>query len=186
MSWNLARGEEFLSNVSLAELKKQIATEKKRQPRLRLLIALNRKKGKSIDQIADMIGLHRRAVHDILHRFEERGLDAAQAKPKPGRTPHLTKKQLQDLRKRLLRTPQQNDFDAGFWNSRLVQKLVHQQYHVQYCKSNLPKLLSKLGFSYKKPKPTNPRMASDEEVAAFKKKRVVPYWLPNAKKEHGL
>ena len=40
---------------------------------------------KSIDKIADAVGLHRRAVHDILHRFEERGLKAADGLPKPGR-----------------------------------------------------------------------------------------------------
>jgi len=48
MTWNLARGEEFLPDVSLDELKKQITAEKERQPRLRLLVALNRKQNKSI------------------------------------------------------------------------------------------------------------------------------------------
>lgn len=169
MSWNLARGEEFLPDFSLVELKKMAAAEKQKQPHLRLLVVLNRKEGKSIDKIADAVGLHRRAVHDILHRFEERGASAAQGKPKPGRNKKLTAKQLQDLHDRLLQIPRQNGFDAGFWNSRLVKKLVERQYKVHYCKSNLPKLLSKLGFSYKKPRPTNPRRASPEEVEAFKK-----------------
>jgi len=186
MTWNLARGEEFLSDFSLGELKQKALTEKDRQPRLRLLVALNRKEGKSIDKIADAVGLHRRAVHDILHRFEERGLEAAQSQLKSGRTPYLTKKQLQDFRKKLLKSPKESGFDEGFWNSRMIQKFVRQKYGVKYCKSNVPKLLFKLGFSYKKPRPTNPRRASDEEVAAFKKKRVVPYWLPNTKKEPGL
>lgn len=186
MTWNLARGEEFLPDVSLDELKKQIAAEKERQPRLRLLVALNRKQNKSIDQIADSVGLYRRSVHDILHRFEERGLKAAKALPKPGRTKRLATKQLSDLRKRLLQLPKQSGFEEGFWNGRMIQKLVQQKYGVKYCKSNVPKLLAKMGFSYKKPRPTNPRRASSEEIAAFKKKRVERYWLPNAKKEPGL
>jgi len=186
MTWNLARGEEFLPDISLNELKKQIAAEKERQPRLRLLVALNRKQNKSIDQIADSVGLYRRSVHDILHRFENRGLEAAKTLPKPGRTKRLTTKQLQDLREKLLQLPKQSGFDAGFWNSRMIQKLVFQKYHVRYCKSNVPKLLCELGFSYKKPRPTNPRRASPEEIAAFKKKRVERYWLPKEKKEPGL
>lgn len=186
MTWNLARGEEFLPDISLNELKKQIAAEKEWQPRLRLLVALNRKQNKSIDQIADAVGLYRRSVQDILHRFENRGLKAAKTLPKPGRPKKLTTKQLNDLRKRLLQLPKESGFEEGFWNGRMIQKLVHQKYGIQYCKSNVPKLLGKLGFSYKKPRPTNPRRASSEEITAFKKKRVERYWLPKKKKEPGL
>lgn len=186
MHWNLTRGEEFLPDFSLDELKKQITAEKKRQPRLRLLVAFNRKQNKSIDQIANAVGLHRRAVHDILHRFEERGLTAAQSLPKPGRPKHLTEKQLTDLRKRLLQSPKLNGFSEGFWNARMVNKLISREYGVKYSKNWLPKLLHRIKFSYKKPRPTNPRKASPEEVDAFKKKRVKRYWLPNTKKETGL
>lgn len=183
MHWDLARGEEFLSDFSVSELKKMASAEKRKRPHLRLLVALNRKEGKSIDKIADAVGLHRRAVHDILHRFEERGLKAAHALPKPGRTKRLTTKQLQDLRKRLLQKPAKNGFNEGFWNGRMVQQLVHKKYQVHYCNGWIPKLLRRLGFSYKKPRTTNPRKASPEEIAAFKKKRIKPYWQPNAKKE---
>ena len=186
MVYNLARGEEFLPDFSLAELKKCVAAEKERQPRLRLLAALNRKDGKSIDQIADAVGLHRRAVHDILHRFEERGLKAAHSLPKPGRPKHLTEKQLLDLKKNLLRPPKASGFDDGFWNGRMVSSLVLKKYGVQYSKTWIPRLLKRIGFSYKKPRPTNPRRASEEEIAAFKKKHIERYWLPNTKKEHGL
>jgi transposase len=183
MTWDLARGEEFLSDFSLDELKERASAEKRKQPHLRLLVALNRKEGKSIDQIAQVAGMHRRAVHDILHRFEERGLEAADGLPKPGRTKRLTTKQLKDLRKRLLREPSKSGFDEGFWNGRMVQQLVRKQYGVYYCSGWLPKILARLGFSYKKPRSTNPRRASPEEIAAFKKKRVERYWLPKEKKE---
>ena len=186
MRWNFARGEEFLSDFSLDELKEQVAAEKDRQPRLRLLVALNRKQDKSIDKIADAVGLHRRSVQDILHRFEERGLSAAHSLPKPGRTPHLTRKQLQDLRKHLLCFPKESGFVEGFWNSGMIQKLVRKKYGVKYCKSNMPKLMSKIGFSYKKPRATNPRRALPEEIAEFKKKHAERYWLPNARKDKSL
>ncbi len=186
MVWNLARGEEFLSDFSLDELKKMASAEKKKQPHLRLLVAINRKEEKSIDKIAHAVGLHRRAVHDILHRFEERGLKAAQGLPKPGRTKHLTEKQLIDLRKRLLKSPKENGFSEGFWNGRMVNNLISREYKVKYSKNWLPQVLKTIGFSYKKPRATNPRRASEEEVAAFKKKRVERYWLPNGKGEHFL
>lgn len=186
MTWDLARGEEFLSDFSLGELKEWASAEKRKQPHLRLLVALNRKEGRSIDQIATAVGLHRRAVHDILHRFEERGLDAATGLPKPGRTKRLTTKQLKDLRRRLLQQPSKSGFDEGFWSGRMIQQLVRKQYGAHYCIGWLPKILAQLGFSYKKPRPTNPQRASPEEIVAFKKKRVERYWLPKTKKEPGL
>ncbi|MBS3056797.1 MAG: winged helix-turn-helix domain-containing protein [Candidatus Aenigmarchaeota archaeon] len=119
----------------------------------------------------------------ILHRFEERGLKAANGLPKPGRTKRLTTKQLKDLRKRLLQEPSKSGFDEGFWSGRMVQQLVRKQYNVYYCNGWLPKILARLGFSYKKPRSTNPRRATPEEIAVFKKKRIERYWLPNTKKE---
>ena len=186
MNWNLARGEDFLPKFSLNELKQHAMAEKRKQPHVRLLVALNRKEGKSLDQIADAVGLHRRAVHDILHRFEDRGLKAATGLLKPGRAKRLNVKQSMDLRKRLLQDPSKSGFDEGFWNGRMIQQLVRKQYGVDYCSGWLPKVLARIGFSYKKPRPTNPRRAPPEEIVAFKKKRVERYWLPNAKKEPGL
>lgn len=186
MTWDLARGDDFLPDFSLGELKQHAMAEKRKQPHLRLLVALNRKENKSIDEIADAIGLHRRAVHDILHRFEERGLEAANGLSRPGRPRKLTTKQLKDLRNRLLQLPKESGFEEGFWNGRMIQKLVYQKYGIRYCKSNVPKLLGRLGFSYKKPRPTNPRRASPEEIEAFKKKRIERYWLPKEKKDKFL
>lgn len=185
MRYDLARGEEFLPDFSLAELKQMAVAEKERQPRLRLLVVLNRKEGKSIDKIAAAVGLHRRAVHDILHRFEDRGLVAAYALPKPGRTKRLTTKQLVNLRKRLLQAPCKSGFKEGFWTGRMVQELIRKKYGAEYCNGWLPKVLKRAGFSYKKPRPTNPRRASEEEIIKFKKKHVGRYWLPDEKKELG-
>ncbi len=150
MTWNLTRGKEFLPDFSLNELKQYATAEKKAQPRLRLLVALNRKEGKSIDQIADTAGLHRRAVHDILHRFEEHGIQAAESLPKSGRHNRLAVSQLKDLKKRLLKSPKASGFDEGFWNRCMVRQLIRRQYSVRFCKSWILQLLTRLGFSYKK------------------------------------
>lgn len=186
MAWNLARGEDFLPEFSLIELKQHAKAETKAKPKVRLLVAIHRKDGKNLDWISNVVGLHRRAVHDILHRFEERGLGAVHALPKSGRPKHLSEKQLQDLRKRLLQSPKSNGFSEGFWNGRMISKLISREYKVKYSKNWLPKLLEKIGFSYKKPRATNPRRASEEEVAAFKKKHVGRYWLPNEREEQFL
>lgn len=181
MVWNLPRGEEFLPDASLSELKQSMQAERQAKPRLRLLIAFHRKQGNSIDEIAQACGVPRRTVHGTLQRFVDHGMSAAHDGEREGRPRRLTDAQLRNLRQRLLRLPSANGFREGFWNTRMVLALVQRQYHVTYTREHMTRVLAKLGFSYKKPRATNPRRASDEEVTAFKKKRVERCWLPGAK-----
>lgn len=181
MTWNLARGEDFLPRTSLSELKRRMKAEHDAKPRMRLLIAMHRKQGKPLDEISEACGVARRTVHATLQRFQDRGVNAAYPAQKPGRPKRLTQKQLQDLSQRLFKGPQNNGFHETFWTSRMVLALVQREYGVQYTSEHMTRLLAKLGFSYKKPRATNPRRASDEEVAAFKKKFITRFWLPKEK-----
>lgn len=181
MTWNLPVGEAFLPRVSVSHLKKLAANEINAAARVRLLVALHRKQGWSIDSIAESVSLHRRSVHDILHRFVKRGLKAAESLPKSGRKKRLTNAQLKHIKNKLLKTPKASRFESDFWNSKMVSELVRRECNINYTDRHITRLLSKLGFSYKKPRPVNPRRASAEEIAAFKKKRVELCWLPSAK-----
>lgn len=186
MSWNLPVGEAFLPHVSISHLKKMAANETKAAVRVRLLVALHRKQGRSIDSIAESISLHRRSVHDILHRFIKRDLKAAQSLPKSGRKKHLTNAQLKRVKNKLLKAPTASNFEGDFWDSKMVSELIRREYRVTYTARHTTRLLSKLGFSYKKPRPVNPRKASAKEIGAFKKKCVGQCWLPSAKVEKFL
>jgi transposase len=179
MSWDLPVGEAFLPRVSMSHLKKLAANESIAAARVRLLVALHRKQGWSIDSIAESVSLHRRSVHDILHRFIERGLKAAESLPKSGRKKRLSNVQLKSVKNKLLKSPKSSKIEGDFWNSKMVSELVRRECGVSYTARHTTRLLSKLGFSYKKPRPANPRRASDEEIAAFKKKRVERCWLPS-------
>ncbi|HUV02522.1 MAG TPA: IS630 family transposase [Desulfobacteria bacterium] len=176
MTWNLPRGEDFLPDVSVDFLEKRLTHERRAKPRLRLLAALHRKQGWSLDEIAAPLGLHRRSVHDILWRFVERGLDAAYDAPRSGRHPYLTEEEQADLRERLIAGPQANGFREGFWTTRMVLYLVEKQYHRKYTREHMTRLLHKLGFSSQKPRPQNAKKPSDEEIQRFKKKLVE--WYP--------
>lgn len=172
-----------MPHVSIDHLKKMAANETNAPTRTRLLVALHRKQGWSIDSIAEAVSLHRRSVHDILHRFLKRGLKAAESLPKSGRKKRLTKTQLKRLKNKLLKPPSASKFRGDFWNSKMVSELVRRESGVSYTMRHTTRLLSRLGFSYKKPRPVNPRRASAEEIAAFKKKHAEKCWLPSAKAE---
>ncbi len=178
MVWSLPAGETFLPNVSIASLKNQAAKEQNAKTRVRLLAAASRKQGRTLEETADALGISKSTVQGILYRFRDNGVQAARAVKQAGRPKRLTDKKLRDLRKRLLCSPQASGFHEGFWNTRMILKLVKQEYNIKYTREHMTRMLAKLGFSYKKPRATNPRRASDEEVAAFKKKRVERCWLP--------
>jgi len=169
MTWGLARGEAFLPRTSLYELKRLMAAETETKPRLRLLIAMHRKQGKSLDEITDACGVPRRTVHGALERFRERGVGAAHAVKQSGRPDRLTVEQLRNLRKRLLRSPLKQGFNQAFWTTRMIVALVKREYGVAFTPQWMWALLCRLGFSCKKPRPTHYK-SSPREVAAFKKK----------------
>jgi transposase len=182
MVWSLARGEDFLPNFSLSELKRKMRAEKNAKSRLRLLMAVHRKDGKSLDKISDYCAVKRRTVHETLHRFQERGIIASTDAEKPGRPKRLTKNNLRDLRKRLLGSPKSSGFDQNFWNTRMVVSLVQKKYGVSYTPQWMWTLLKKIGFSCKKPRPTHYK-SSPIIREAFKKKREDKFFAQNAKGE---
>src|SRR3989338_8259934 len=153
MTWNLARGEEFLPRTSPSELKRLMQVEPEAKPRLRFLIALHRKQGKSLDEITEACAVPRRTVHGTIQRFRDRGLKAAHDAEKEGRPKRLSSKQLAQLKSQLLHSPKANGFSENFWTTRMVIKLVEREYGVSYTPQWMWTLLRKLGFSSKKPRP---------------------------------
>jgi len=181
MSWNLPTGEAFLPHVSVASLKKQAANESNAKTRVRLLAAAHRKQSHTLEETADAFGMPKSTVQGILYRIRDKGVHGAHAVKQTGRPSQLKCKQRTRLRTRLLATPRVSGFKEDFWTTRMILAFVKREYGVTYTSEHMTRLLDKLGFSYKKPRATNPRRASDEELAEFKKKQVARCWLPDAK-----
>lgn len=182
MVWSLCKGGDFLPGVSIDELKRRIAVEKKTKPRTRLLIALHRKKNEGLDEIADTCSVPRRTVHGTLQRFQERGIDAAYSIKQTGRPKRLSTEQLRDLRKRLVASPHASGFKESFWTTRMIVDLVNREYGVAYTQQWMWNLLYSMGFSCKKPRPRHYK-ASKKAQEAFKKRRGERYAAPKKKGE---
>lgn len=179
MVWNLLSGEDFLPDTSLTKLQQLERAETHAKPRMRLLIAIHRKKGKSLDEIVEACAVPRRTVHGTLKRFQERGIQAAKAVKQTGRPKQLNKKQLNDVRKRLLASPHASGFQENFWTTKLILTLVKREYKKTYDQSQMRRLLHELGFSCKKPRQTNYH-SSPRECEAFKKKHAEKSPAPDA------
>jgi len=169
MPWNLAKGNAFLPDVSVKELEKLYHNEKKTKPKQRLLCALHRKEGASMDEIAAMMRMSRATVHNWLRRFELRGLGAKDSIKQSGKPPLLSLKERKRLIKDLERGPLHNP--DGLWTTKEVRKLLETKYHVHFWPQHVWRILTALGFSLQKPRKRHYKSASDEEIEAFKKPR---------------
>ena len=108
--WNLPKGHEFMREVSTAKLKAVYRKETSEKAKMRLLSAVKRRQGKSIDQIAGDLEMGRRTVHSWLRRFVKRGLEGAYDVKQPGRPKRLTDRQLKSLRSDLIGGPEKFGF----------------------------------------------------------------------------
>ena len=166
--WNLPKGNDFLPGVGIRELRKLYRVEKKAKPKLRLLCAIHRKEGKSIDDIAGFTNMKRRTVHETLWRFVDRGIEAKDSLKQSGRPPELTEKQRRKLIKMLERGPQYNR--SGLWTTKEVRELIRKEFGVEYTHSHVWELLKAAGFSLQRPRPKHYKAPSKKEVERFKKR----------------
>lgn len=169
MMWSLGKGKDFLPGVSLAELKKLYASEKQAKAKQRLLCALHRKQGKSIDVIKDIVHMPRRTVHGCLKRFEENGIEAKNDRKRSGRPPLLTARQRRNLIRDLEAGPPYHK--SGLWTTKEVRDLLKRKYGVSFVNQHVWRMLTSMGFTMQRPRKRHYRSASDTEREAFKKTR---------------
>lgn len=166
--WQLPKGKEFLPSVSVQQLQKIYDKETNAKAKIRLLSAIHRKKGKSIDAIADLLSKNRRTIHSWLVRFKQRGIDGKNSKKAPGKIPALTIKQREELVKILERGPPHNP--TGLWTSKEIRSLITKKYKRTYVKQHVWRLLVSMGFSMQRPRKRHYLRPADSEIAKFKKK----------------
>lgn len=168
--WSLPRGVKFLPEISTGELRSTYAAEPHPKSKLRLLAAVHRRQGKSIDEIAYMLSKPRRTVHGWLTRFAERGIEGKDARKQAGRPRRLKLRQRRQLVKDLERGPPHNA--TGLWSTKEVQELLRRKYGVVFVKQHVWRILDQLGFSMQRPRKKHHQSASPEEITRFKKKRA--------------
>lgn len=166
--WNLPKGDDFLPGVGIAELRRMYREEWKAKPKVRVLCAIHRKEGRSIDDIAVFVNLKRRTVHETLRRFVERGISAKDSVKQSGRPPKLSEKQRRRLIAVLERGPPHNRH--GLWTTKEVRELIWREFGVEYTHSHVWELLMAAGFSIQRPRPRHYKAPSEREIRRFKKR----------------
>jgi len=173
MGW-IKKGEKFLPEFSKAELTKLYQKEKNAKAKLRLLAAIFRKEGKSLDAISESVQTPKTTVHDWLSRLESNGLDGLVDVKQPGRPSWLSQDQKQKLDEVLSGIPEKQGIPFKIWTTSLVQYIIHELFNVTYKPRNVQKLVKKLGFTLKSPRSRN-KKASTKAQEEFKKKLKLKY-----------
>lgn len=166
--WNLDKGENFLPRVSLQQLREAYNVEHNAKAKVRLLCAIQRKQGESTDSITRIANLSKTTVHDILHRFAERGLAGKDAIKQEGRPSKLTEKQRRKLLGILNQGPPYNK--TGLWTTKEVREIIRKKFGVRYSSVHVWELLQAAGFSIQKPRPRNYKAPSKWKMTHFKKR----------------
>jgi transposase len=167
MSW-IKKGTDFLPHVSTEELKKVYKKEKNAKAKLRLLAALRRKDGETLESIAFSLEKPKITIHDWLKRFEQGGLNKIHDTKQPGKPSRLSKSQLKELDKVLDSSPQKQNLPFTLWTTKLVQYVIFKLFNVKYELWNIRKIAHKLGFAFKVPRQQH-RKANKKAQEKFKK-----------------
>ena len=122
MVW-LQKGDGFLPNISEGELKRLYRLEKNAKSKLRLLTAIQRREGKTLDYIASSLRKPKTTIHDWLQRLESKGINYLYDIKQPGKPARLTKTQEKELENVLGQSPEKQGIPHTTWTTKLVQLL---------------------------------------------------------------
>lgn len=167
MPW-LKKGVKFLPDVSKKELQALYKEEKKSKPKLRLLVALLRKEGRTLEDISFSVQKPKTTIHDWIKRLEDNSLEGIYDTKQTGKPTRLTQEQTNELKKVLSSSPMEQGIPFKLWMTSTVQYVIHKRFEVTYRPRNVRKIVKKLGFTLQKPRQRN-RKASTEAQKEFKK-----------------
>ena len=171
----LPKGEGFLPDCSKEELERLYEVEVDPKAKVRLIAAINRKEGKSIPAIGRWLKCPTTTVKGWLSRMHKFGLGARYNKKQPGNKPNLGKRDLVRLKRIIAGSPEKQGLDYAMWNNKLTQHVIRKEFGVKFSLSHVGRILKKIGFSMKKPRPEN-KKASKKAQEKFK---------PEVKKSRG-
>lgn len=166
MTW-LKKGNAFLSDVSVEELKRLYKQEKNAKSKLRFLAAIQRKEYKTLDDIAASLQKPKMTIRDWLRRFETRGLGGVYDLKQPGKPAKLNKIQEKELENILEKSPEEQKIPYTVWITKLVQYIILKKFNVKLKVRQIRNILKKINFTFQEPRPVN-RKANKKAQEKFK------------------
>ncbi|MEW5816457.1 MAG: winged helix-turn-helix domain-containing protein [Spirochaetota bacterium] len=136
--------------------------------KIRLLAAIYRKEGMTLQEIKDRIKYPLTTIGDWLRRMCLEGISKRYSIKQPGRHTRLTDEQIAELQTILSQSPIDQGLPFLFWTTKLVRDFIEREYGVSYKLRQVRNLFNRLGMSCQKPRPEHMK-ANKKLQEEFKK-----------------
>ncbi|MDY7965619.1 helix-turn-helix domain-containing protein [Bacillus thuringiensis] len=110
--------------------------------------------GHSATSAAQIIGICRQSVSTYVQTFNSDGIEGLlERRYPPGRTPYLSSGEETEIRNMLIEsTPNQEGIGPEtHWDTRVLQYLLEDRYHVSMSRGGICDMLHRWGFTYTRP-----------------------------------
>lgn len=146
----------------------------------RKLILQWNEKGKTQEEIAELLNCHQSSISRFLVKYKRKGI--IQDLPRSGRPTKLTKEKLSQLKESIVTKIKSANNKYCSVGTKEIKKLVHQEIGEDYTIRHIERIMHKLGFSLITPRPQHLR--HDQEKVdtfrdEFKKKLNRSMWVMN-------
>ena len=158
---------------SAEELQALFRQEREARRAKRIWIVWQARLGQTAPQIAEGIGMSRRAVQEWVRRYNGEGLAGLDTRAGQGREPILSESERQLVAKRVEAGPQESDVCS--LRGVDFQKFLETQFGKLLSLTTVYRLLHELGYEWLVPRPKH-RKSDPDAIAAFQKK-FPPSWL---------
>ena len=154
-----------LDDVTLEELQELRKQTEGEIPRERVLAAIGRKQGDTLETLAERHDVVEKTIRNWLDRFDEEPIEQAPYDaPRSGRPPKLDAEQREQVFAQLQQPPTDLGYDQQAWSPRLLLHHLNEEYGVEYSEGHARKLLSEAELSYRTARPRNHEADPDKET----------------------
>ena len=130
----------------------------------RVIIQLD-KKGKTQQEIAELLDCNQSSVSRFLDKYKHRGI--IEDLPRSGRPTKLTNQNLTKLKKKILTNIKKANDNYCSVSTKQVKDLIHKEIGEVYSLRHIERIMHKIGFSLITPRPQHLRH-DQEKVDAFR------------------
>jgi len=134
----------------------------------RLLAGTLLLEGRTVGEVAQIVGASESSVRRWRLAVRKGGLDALKAKPHRGPQPRLNETQKQRLVKILLAGPCKSGYRTDLWTCPRVAEVIAKHFGVKYHPAHVWKILRSLGMTCQKPE-QRARERDEASIARWRK-----------------
>ena len=138
-------------DIPLTELLKLKDETEGEVPRERVLAAIGRKQGDTIDRLAERHDVAEKTIRNWLDRFVDQPLaDAPYDEDRPGRPSKLSETERTQLFEELQTNPTDLGYNRQEWTTSLAKHHIGEQYDTEYTDRHVRELMNESGLSWRK------------------------------------